>query len=81
MPRGAFYLLVNVQGLLVRKLNGVAVKDSMDFAAALLEEKKVAIVPGSAFYAEGYERLSYALSMESLEKGVQRIAEFARLLE
>lgn len=81
MPRGAFYLFVNIKPLLGRKLKGMPVKDSMDFAAMLLEEKKVAIVPGSAFCAEGYERLSYALSMEDLEKGVRRIGEFVEMLK
>jgi aspartate aminotransferase len=81
LPRGAFYLFVNVNALLGKTCKGRVVKDSMDFASMLLEEKQVAIVPGSAFCAEGYERLSYALSMENLEKGAQRIAEFVRMLE
>jgi len=81
LPRGAFYLFVNIKPLLGRKLRGIAINDSMEFATALLEEKKVAVVPGSAFCAEGYERLSYALSMENLEKGVERIAEFAGMLK
>jgi aspartate aminotransferase len=81
MPRGAFYLFVNIKPLLGKKCKGLAVNNSMEFAAALLEEKKVAVVPGSAFCAEGYERLSYALSMENLEKGAQRIREFCEMLE
>ncbi len=81
MPRGAFYLFMNVNQILGKKLRGVVIKDSMDFATALLEEKKVAVVPGSAFFAEGYERLSYALSMENLEEGVRRISEFVGMLE
>jgi aspartate aminotransferase len=81
LPKGAFYLFVNVKPLLGKKLRGKLLNDSMDFASALLEEKQVAVVPGSAFYAEGYERLSYALSMENLEKGIQRMAEFAAMLE
>jgi aspartate aminotransferase len=81
MPKGAFYLFVNIQQLLGKKFKGVAINNSMEYAAALLDEKKVAVVPGSAFCAEGYVRLSYALSMENLEKGVQRMAEFAQMLE
>jgi aspartate aminotransferase len=81
LPKGAFYLFVNIKPLLGRKFKGLELKDSMDFATALLEEMKVAIVPGSAFCAEGYERLSYALSMENLEKGVARIGEFVKMLE
>lgn len=81
LPRGAFYLFVNIKPLLGRKLRGLPLNDSMKFAAALLDEKKVAVVPGSAFCAEGYERLSYALSMENLEKGAKRISEFCGMLE
>lgn len=81
LPRGAFYLFVNIKPLLGKKLRGRPLDDSMAFATALLEEKQVATVPGSAFYAEGYVRLSYALSMENLEKGMQRMAEFAAMLE
>lgn len=81
MPKGAFYLFVNIKKLLGKKLRGAALEDSMEFATALLEEMKVAVVPGSAFFAEGYLRLSYALSMENLEKGVERMAAFAKMLE
>ncbi len=81
LPRGAFYLFMNISQVLGKKLRGVEIKDSMDFATALLEEKKVAVVPGSAFFAEGYERLSYALNMDNLEEGVRRIAEFVQMLE
>jgi aspartate aminotransferase len=81
LPKGAFYLFVNIKPLLGKKLRGRSLDDSMAFATALLEEKYVAIVPGSAFFAEGYVRLSYALSMENLEKGIQRMAEFAAMLE
>lgn len=77
LPRGAFYLFVNVKALMGKQFNGAVLQDSMAFATALLEEEKVAVVPGSAFDAEGYLRLSYALSMESLEKGVNRMAAFA----
>lgn len=81
LPKGAFYLFVNIKPLLGRKFKRIELKDSMDFATALLDEKKVAVVPGSAFAGEGYERLSYALSMENLEKGIVRIAEFVNMLE
>ena len=47
-----------------------------DFATRLLEEKKVAVVPGHAFGAEGYVRLSYATSDEVIEKGLERLADF-----
>jgi len=47
--------------------------NSSEFAAYLLEEAKVAIVPGVAFGADNYARLSYAVSMENIRKGMDRI--------
>jgi aspartate aminotransferase len=47
-----------------------------DFSAALLEEAKVAVVPGSGFGASDYIRLSYATSLELLEKAIERINDF-----
>jgi aspartate aminotransferase len=81
LPKGAFYLFVNVKGLIGRHCQGKMITDSMEYADMLLEQKKVAVVPGSAFGAEGYVRLSYALSMENLEQGIRRMGEFAAALE
>ena len=53
----------------------------MDFCAQLLEQEKVAAVPGIAFGADDYIRISYATSMENLEKGLDRIEKFARSLK
>jgi len=76
MPKGAFYVMLNIGGALGKSHNGRAIGGSMDFAAALLDAKKVAAVPGVAFEAEGYMRLSYAIAMEKLQEGVRRIGEF-----
>lgn len=76
-PEGAFYVLVNIKKLLGGSIHGVTITDSMGFANLLLEYEGVAVVPGSAFNAEGYVRLSYALSMPNIEKGVNRLVEFA----
>jgi len=65
--QGAFYLFPKIQAL--------GIKDS-DFATQLLEEEKVAVVPGSAFGAEGYMRLSYATSDEVIDKGLERLKRF-----
>jgi len=67
--RGAFYLFPNISktGL-----------DSLGFCAQLLEKQKVAAVPGTAFGAGDYIRLSYAVSMETIEKGLDRIESFVR---
>jgi aspartate aminotransferase len=71
-PQGAFYLFPNVKEA-SDKLGYGSVDD---FSAALLEEAKVAVVPGSGFGASDYIRLSYATSLELLEKAIDRINEF-----
>ena len=53
----------------------------MDFAELLLAEKQVAVVPGIAFEAEGFCRLSYAISTEKIEDGLNRIAGFIASLD
>lgn len=65
--QGAFYLFPNVEKL------GLS---SVDFAARILEEEKVAVVPGEGFGAPGYMRLSYATSDAVIEKGQERLAKF-----
>jgi aspartate/methionine/tyrosine aminotransferase len=74
-PQGAFYAFPNMGGLLNRSLNGSTAATTMELAALLLEEVNVAIVPGEAFGAPGYARLSFALSDEDLVEGIGRIAE------
>ncbi len=73
-PRGAFYAFPDVSGLLDRDIGGTNVSTSVEFAAALLEAVKVAVVPGEGFGAPGCVRLSYALSDDELEEGLDRIA-------
>ena len=80
-PEGAFYVMMNIRGLLGKSYNGRPVENSMDFAELLLAEKQVAVVPGIAFEAEGFCRMSYATSMENIEEGLRRIEEFANLLK
>jgi aspartate aminotransferase len=70
-PQGAFYILVDVSA------TGLT---STQFADLLLEKQKVAVVPGIAFGADETVRLSYATSMENIEKGLARIAEFVKSL-
>lgn len=69
--QGAFYLFPNIKSF------GLS---SSEFAAKLLEEELVAVVPGVAFGAEGYMRLSYATSDEIIKKGLERIARFCAKL-
>ena len=56
--------------------NGKIIKGSLDFADSLLESQSVAVVPGIAFGADGYVRLSYATSNENIEEGLNRIEMF-----
>ncbi len=71
LAQGAFYLFPNISKF--------GMKD-LDFCNRLLEQQKVAAVPGSAFGAEGYLRLSYATSDEIIAKGVARLAAFCATL-
>jgi aspartate aminotransferase len=73
-PQGAFYCFPSVAGVLDRELRGRRPATSMELADLILEEAKVAIVPGEAFGAPGYARLSYALGDDDLIEGVTRIA-------
>jgi aspartate aminotransferase len=72
LAEGAFYLFPNIASF--------GLKDT-DFCTRLLEQEKVAAVPGSAFGAEGYLRLSYATSDEIIAKGVARLAKFCARLK
>lgn len=73
MPEGAFYVFPKISAVFGKSLGGRKVTDSASLCQLLLEEGHVSVVPGSAFGAEGYMRLSYATSMENLEKGMDRI--------
>ncbi len=75
MPEGAFYAFPNIKGLL-----GGKVKTSTELAQLLLEEALVVVTQGAAFGSEGYLRLSYANSLENIQKAVARIAEVAQKL-
>jgi len=70
--KGAFYLFPNISGTGLK---------SADFCARLLESEKVAAVPGIAFGADDYIRISYATGMASIEKGLERIDRFCRSLK
>lgn len=69
--KGAFYLFPNIAQLGLK---------SSDFCARLLEKEKVAAVPGVAFGADNYIRLSYATSLQNIEKGLDRMDRFVRSL-
>ena len=67
---GTFYSFPNMQGV-IDKLDGI--KNDVELGEYLLEQAEVALVPGSAFGAKGYMRLSYATSMENLETAIERL--------
>lgn len=73
-PEGAFYAFPSVRGVLERPIAGRRLTSSLELADLLLDEARVAVVPGEAFGAAAALRLSYALSDADLEEGVDRIA-------
>ena len=72
-PQGAFYCFPSFEGVLGREIAGHTVGTTLELCELLLEEAKVAIVPGEAFGAPGYARLSFALGDADLVEGVARI--------
>jgi aspartate/methionine/tyrosine aminotransferase len=74
-PQGAFYGFPNLSAYLDRPIRGRTATDTVELCGILLDEAKVAIVPGEAFDAPGYARLSYALGDDDLGEGVRRIAD------
>jgi aspartate aminotransferase len=73
-PQGAFYVFPNVIALLGRTANGKKLASPCDFADYLLEEAKVAVVPGEDFGSKEHIRFSYATALEDIEKGCKRIS-------
>lgn len=75
-PRGAFYVMINIESFFGTEINGNKITNSLNFSEALLEEEKVAVIPGVAFGLDNYIRVSYATSMELIEKGLSRLESF-----
>jgi aspartate/methionine/tyrosine aminotransferase len=73
-PQGAFYLFPNFSAYYNKEANSAVIRNSYGLAYYLLKEARVAIVPGDSFGTDAYIRLSYATSMENLEKGMDRIS-------
>ena len=80
-PSGAFYVMINIKNCINKSLNGETIKDSMDFSKMLLDEEKVAVIPGAAFGLENYIRLSYATSKDMIGEGLKRIECFTKKLK
>jgi aspartate aminotransferase len=74
-PQGAFYCFPSFEGVLGHEICGRRPQTTLELSEVLLEQAKVAIVPGEAFGAPGYARLSFALGDDDLGEGVRRIAD------
>jgi len=75
VPDGAFYAFANVQPLIGKQGGGKTLETDIDVAGYLLEEARCAVVPGTAFGAPGFLRISYAASNEMIREGLSRIAD------
>jgi aspartate aminotransferase len=73
-PEGAFYAFPSFKEVLGREIAGRRPTTTTELAEVILDEAKVAIVPGEAFAAPGYARLSFALGDDDLAEGIDRIA-------
>jgi aspartate/methionine/tyrosine aminotransferase len=74
-PMGAFYAFPNVEALLGHEIGGRRPATSEELAETCIDVAKVALVPGEAFGAPGYLRLSYAVADEPMKEGIRRLAE------
>lgn len=74
VPRGAFYVFADVRAWIGRRAGGRTLQNDVDVAEWLLDDAKVACVPGSAFGGPGYLRFSYAASQAELDEALQRMA-------
>jgi aspartate aminotransferase len=79
-PQGAFYCFPNVSAYFGRKIGAHSIHDATSFAAAVLEENHVALVPGNDSGFDTHVRLSFATSTEQIDKGIDWIAEFLKKL-
>ena len=74
-PQGAFYAFPNLATYLGRTIRGVTPRSTVELCGVLLDQAKVALVPGEAFDAPGYARMSFALGDDDLGEGCQRISD------
>lgn len=77
-PEGAFYVYVDISEYLGKELCGVKLQSSLEFAQILLEKGHVAVIPGAAFGTDSFIRLSYATSMEIIQKGLDTFESFIK---
>lgn len=77
-PDGAFYVMINITELKGKTIKGYTINTSVDLCNALLESEKVAAIPGAAFGADDFIRLSYATSLDNIKEGLNRIENFLK---
>lgn len=77
-PEGAFYVFADISYYLGKKLCGIKLDSSLDFAQIMLEKGHVAVIPGAAFGADNYIRISYATSMEVIKNGLDTFESFVK---
>lgn len=75
-PDGAFYVMMNIEKLIGRTLGGKLIENADDFAVTLLEKALVAVVPCTGFGINNFVRWSYAVSMENIDEGIDRLEKF-----
>ena len=80
-PEGAFYLFVDISKTIGKSYRGETIQSAADFAKLILEHELVALVPCADFGMPDYVRLSYAISMESIQKGMDRMERFVKELQ
>ncbi|MDG2263155.1 MAG: aminotransferase class I/II-fold pyridoxal phosphate-dependent enzyme, partial [Actinomycetota bacterium] len=73
-PQGAFYAFPSFEDLIGRTVAGRSIGSTLELADVVLDEARVAFVPGEAFGAPGYGRFSFALSDDDLVEGISRVA-------
>ncbi|CAN5624709.1 pyridoxal phosphate-dependent aminotransferase [soil metagenome] len=79
-PTGAFYCFPNISATFGKRIGDRAISDAVSFASSLLEQNHVAVVPGNDSGFDTHVRLSFATSMEQIDKGIDRIGEFLKTL-
>jgi len=79
-PQGAFYCFPNISAYFGRTVGNTKITDAVSFAAALLESHHVAVVPGNDSGFDTHVRLSFATSMQQIDKGIDRISDFLKKL-
>jgi aspartate aminotransferase len=77
-PQGAFYVMMNISGLIGKTFYGTTITDGDVFANLFLNHGLVAVVPGSGFCAPNFVRWSYATSMENIKEGCDRLEKFLK---